>query len=1042
VTDYRNNFHKEYQKLNPAQKQAVDTIEGPVMVVAGAGTGKTQTIALRIANILSKTDTPPSSILCLTFKDNASFNMRKRLLEIIGPTAYSVSIHTFHSFCNMVISTNPDLFPQTNLRSIEEIDKIEIIGNIIENLPVTSPLKPTGEPLYYLSTCISSIQTLKREGFSPKSFLNLLNQQQIFIDNLKPLYDQLKSLRGSISFETEFLTLFQKILENPHTPANFKSLFSSKYRLFQDGFYTTGKAKNPATNFKNDILSVFDQIKNNLAKQFELQKVYKTYQHQLKKLSFYDFDDMINFVTSKFSKNPEFLKQYQEQILYILVDEFQDSNNSQIKLLDQLSSYFDNPNLFVVGDDDQSIFRFQGASVENIINFNKKYSPQVFVLVNNYRSHQLILDSARQVISQNQLQLVKHIKNIDKNLLSQVDFDPDPINLYSAQTPTHQAVLVVDKIKALIASGTLPSNIAILYRQHQDADLVEKLLLNSQIKFNRHKQNSLNENSINYFIRILKAVANPSDNFAIFSFLCLPFLGISSTTLLKINYKTKKLKISLLDYLHSPHLKSKKIKKYLSILADCYREVENMPLDRLFVYIADQFSYLSYLNSLTNNYPSISQFYNLFAYLKSYQQTHPKAHLDDFTKRLGLLLANNLSIPQTFVPSDDSAISLMTVHSAKGLEFEHVFIINCTDGLWGNSRARNTLPLPLGIISTNLDNDQNEEDRRLFYVALTRAKKQIYLFYPQTKDNGKNISPCQFIFEINPKNIDSNTVCRPVNSADLVNLLTPSANYFLANQNQELIENYLKTSYKFNITHLNSYLACPYCYFYKTILKIPSVKSSKASLGTAVHTTLSYLHQNPKSTLKKLTEVLELSLKQENLAEKDYLDMFALGLDILKKYLVDHPDLRGVYKLEQNFSSNNLFFEGIPITGKIDKIEILPTTTDGKKNIIVTDFKTGKFNYTKIATKFDHTGGDYFRQILFYKLLLDLSPKLNYHFLQGQIEFVEPDPKNDKFTRVINFSDQDMDNLKSLIKDTYQNIIDLKFPINPDCKNRDHLHQL
>ncbi len=1042
MPDYKQIFKSEYQKLNPAQKQAVDTTDGPVMVVAGAGTGKTQTIALRIANILDKTDTPPSSILCLTFTDNAAFNMRKRLIEIIGPTAYSVQIHTFHSFCNMVISTNPDLFPQTNLRSIEEIDKIEIIGEIIDKLPHTSPLKPTGEPLYYLSSCISSIQTLKREGFSPKSLLNLLNQQQIFIDNLSPLYNQLKNLRSSKSFETEFLTIFQKILENPHTPTSFKTLFSGKYRLFQDGFYAVGKAKNPAINFKNDLLSVFDQIKNNLAKQFELQKVYKSYQRQLKRLSLYDFDDMINFVTSKFSKNPEFLKQYQEQILYILVDEFQDSNNSQIKLLDQLSAYFDNPNLFVVGDDDQSIFRFQGASVENIINFSKKYSPKVFVLVNNYRSHQLILDSARQVISQNQLQLVKHIKNIDKNLVSKVDFDADPINLYLAQTPTHQAVLVVDKIKDLIASGVLPQNIAILYRQHQDADLTEKLLLNSQIKFSRHKQNSLNENSINYFIRILKAVANPSDNFAFFSFLCLPFLKISSSVLLKINYKTKKLKIGLLDYLHSSHLKSRKIKKYLSILADCFTQVENMPLDRLFVYIADQFSYLSYLNSLTNNYLSISQFYNLFAYLKSYQQTHPKASLDDFTKRLDLLLTNNLSIPQTFVPSDDSAINLMTVHSAKGLEFEHVFIINCIDGLWGNSRARYSLSLPLGIVSNNLDNDPNEEDRRLFYVALTRAKKQIYLFYPQTKDNGKNISPCQFIFEIDSKNIDSNTEVRPVSSSDLVNLLTLPTNYFLTDQNQDLIENYLKTSYKFNITHLNSYLACPYCFFYKTILKIPSVKSNKASLGTAIHTTLSYLHQNPKSTLKKLSQVLEFSLKQENLIEKDHTEMFALGLDILKKYLVDHPHLFGIYKLEQNFSEHKLFFEGIPITGKIDKIEVLKTNTHGKKDIIVTDFKTGKFNYTKIATKFDHTGGDYFRQILFYKLLIELSPKLNYHFKQGQIEFVEPDPKNDKFTRVINFSDQDMENLKSLIKDTYQNIIDLKFPINPDCKNRDHLHQL
>ena len=1042
MIDYQNNFLKEYQKLNPAQRQAVDAIEGPVMVIAGAGTGKTQTIALRIANILAKTDTPPSSILCLTFTDNASFNMRKRLLEIIGPTAYSVQIHTFHSFCHLVINTHPDLFPQTSLSAIEEVDKIEIITDIIEALPHTSPLKPSGEPLFYLSSVSSAIQHLKREGFSPKKLQKLLLSQQNFINHTSKYYQAIKSLRSGKSLASELLFHFSALVKSKYTPLRIKKLLTQKYQYYQKGVYDIGKAKNPAINFKNDLLSVFDNIRKYLPRQLDLQKIYQAYQRQIRAKSVYDFDDMINFVVNKFTKDNQLLQSYQQQILYILVDEFQDSNNSQIELLDLLSSYFDKPNLFVVGDDDQSIFRFQGASVENIIKFNYHYSPQTIVLTNNYRSHQLILDSARQVISHNQSQLVKQIKDVDKNLISQVDYDPDPINLFSAQNPAHQATLIIQKIKQLLSQGIRPEDIAIIYRNHKDADPVEKLLSASQIKFTRRGQNILDLDYINYFIRLLRVVANPQDNMTVFSFLCLPFLAIPSSTLLKINYKIFHQKISLLDYLHSPKLKSKSIEKHLSHLADCVVQCQNLPLDRIFVYIANKFHYLSYLNRQANNFQSLSQFYNLFNYLKSYLQANPQAGLFDFITRLDLLNQHSLGLSQTLQSPTDQSISLMTVHSAKGLEFGHVFIINCLDGIWGNGRQKDNLPLPLGIVQTSLDLDKNEEDRRLFYVALTRAQKQIYIYYPQTKDSGKNATPSQFIFEIDPKNIDSNTDNQPLTSAHLLDLLTSTNSYFFTADNHSLIDHYLTTSYRFNITHLNSYLACPYCFFYKTIIKIPSVKSSKASLGTAIHTTLSYLYQNPKATLKKLTEILEFNLRQENLIEKDYTDMFGLGLDILKKYLIDHPHLTGVYQMEKNFTPYQLNFAGIPLTGKIDKIEILSSKTNGKSDIVVTDFKTGKYKPEKLAHKFDGSGGDYFRQILFYKLLIDLCPQLNLNFTFGQIEFVEPDIHNQQMVRNVDFTNQDLDSLKSLIKTTYQNILAQKFPINPACQNRDHLHQL
>ena len=1039
MVNYQKKFLKEYQKLNPDQKQAVDTIDGPVMVIAGAGTGKTQTIALRIANILAKTDTPASAILCLTFTDNASFNMRSRLLGIIGPAAYQVRIHTFHSFCHQIISTNPDIFNSLDLRHIEEIEKIEIISNIVSKLAYDSPLKPLGDPVYYVREIISVIQTLKREGFGPKNLKKLLDDQQNFISQTNNLYLALKKLRPSKSLEEDILQILTQILKNPATPPYLKSIFSQKYSQYQQGSYDIGKAKNPAINFKNDILSTIEDIEKNLPKQVELLSVFKKYQQKLAKNHLFDFDDMINFVTDKFGQDKNFLRSFQAQVHYILVDEFQDSNNSQIKLINQLASFFSKPNLFVVGDDDQSIFRFQGASVENILNFYHQYSPQIFILKNNYRSHQLILDSAQSVISHNQSQLVKHVKSVDKNLCSNVNYDPDPINLFEFQNSLDEASSVVNTVKNLLNRGVEANQIAILYRQHQDSLLVEKLLSQENISYTKAKSNLLTTPHINYFLRTITAIVDPSST-NLYSFLCIPFLKINSLSLLKTLKTIHKHKHSLTDFLFSKKSKNKKINHNLKLIADCQKLTPNLPLDKLFIAISDQFSYLNYLSKLPNSYQALSDFYNLFTYLKNFLSTRPKAQLSDFISRINLLIDHNLDIPQSFSPNAPLGINLITAHGAKGLEFDHVFIINCLDGKWGNSQKRSIIKLPLGILSSDFLDNQQEEERRLFYVALTRAKKQIYLSFPTTRDNGRLQNPSQFIFEIDPKNIDKSTT-QSSDKAGLIAILSTNPLLLDSNQNQQFILDYLKNNYKFNISHLNSYLNCPFCFFYKSIIRIPLLKSPKASLGTAVHQTLSEYYNKPIISLDSLLSFFKICLIKEQLDKPDHLDMLSLGLDIIKDYYSKYPSPKGQFRLDLNFSNRQIFLANIPLTGKIDKLELLSSRTGGKQDVIVTDFKTGRFDYNKTRPNFDAKGGDYFRQILFYKLLLDLDPGSPYHFKSGQIEYVEP-PASTKFPiKKIDFSPADVDQLKKLIKDTYQNILDLKFPINPDCKNRDNLHQ-
>src|SRR3989339_480958 len=335
------NFQIAYQNLNPAQKQAVNLIEGSVMVIAGPGTGKTQVLALRVANILEKTHVNPSNILALTFTESGAMAMKKRLAEIIGHSAYFVPIYTFHAFCNQIIKEYPEKFIELRYSSSEEngewnfnemeaisqLEKFEILEKIIDKLALEQ-LRPIKAPYFYIQTILKSIQSIKREGINAESFEQILMEE-----------------RKALELEPKF---------------NEK----------------TGKE-----------LLFYKQKEKNLNKNFELLEIFKSYQNELGKRSKFDFDDMILFVIKKLETDSELLLMLQERFQYILVDEYQDTNNSQNKFVTLLMNYFENPNLFVVGDDDQSIYRFQGANMENFLYINDLYKNIKFVVLKeNYRS--------------------------------------------------------------------------------------------------------------------------------------------------------------------------------------------------------------------------------------------------------------------------------------------------------------------------------------------------------------------------------------------------------------------------------------------------------------------------------------------------------------------------------------------------------------------------------------------------------------------------------------------------------------------------------
>ena len=406
LTTYQN----EYTKLNPAQKEAVDTIEGPVMVIAGPGTGKTQILAIRIGKILLETDTLPQNILCMTYTDSGAVAMRKRLLKIIGPDAYKVNIHTYHSFCNQVIQDNLSYFEKNTLEPISDLESIALLRELIDQFPKNHPLKRYRSDVYFETKNLRQLfSSMKREGWSTDLILDAINT---YLNDL---------------------------------PTRDVYIYKRK-----TGQFNAGDLKMELLNAEKDMMAKLEAA----VKEFE--KFRKMMQDHKR----YDFDDMINWVIDVFKNNPQILAQYQEQFQYVLVDEYQDTSGTQNTLVEMLISYWEEPNIFVVGDDDQSIFRFQGANVENMLVFMKKFQNiKTIMLTENYRSTQPILDISKTLIDKNNERLISHVPGLNKTLVTGKETLKNSTHLpviKAWRNAREEMIGITHEIETLVHSGVEP----------------------------------------------------------------------------------------------------------------------------------------------------------------------------------------------------------------------------------------------------------------------------------------------------------------------------------------------------------------------------------------------------------------------------------------------------------------------------------------------------------------------------------------------------------------------------------------------------------
>jgi len=981
-------FDKYYHQLNSAQRNAVDQIEGPVMVIAGPGTGKTQVLTLRIANILLKTQTNPENILALTFTETGVAAMRQRLVEIIGPTAYRVSIYTFHGFANSIIQTHPDVFDHLiGAEPITELEQIQILESIFTKKSFKY-IKPFGDPFFYLKSALSAISDLKKENIAPDQFAQVINQQ---------------------------LTDFQNI---------------------DDLYYDKGR-------YLGRMRGKYTKIQKDINKNIELATVYQLYQKQLRHQKLYDYDDMLVELISGLESKPDFLLELQEQYQYFLVDEHQDTNRAQNKIIEALASFYDSPNLFVVGDEKQAIYRFQGASLTNFLLLKTLYpQTKVITLTDNYRSTQTILDAAHNLISNSQLPDLD--LPLRHQLTSTTKSSPSPLRLATLADPYRQYHYLAHSIKAAISSGTDPSRIAILARTNKDLKDLMPALSNLGIPYILlAKQNILEDLTIAKLIALLRAVSTLEEE-PIFRALYLDVFHIHPLDIIHLRQLSKDQKLSTLDTLSKieVHLDSflhpDDLTDFYNHLISWNQLSHDQPLDIVFSTILHQSGILTLALNQTELTGSLAKLTTLYTQLRTKLDRDPKFSLPNFIIFIDLLEQHQLTInPDASISANRQAVQLMTAHGAKGLEFDHVYIINSHDTSWGNRWAGHAdFKLPYHQLQISLEQfdtiDQNADERRLFYVALTRARQTITITYSSSRIDGKSQVPSQFISEITDQLIE------PVDTTDFdswfqshpeviftASTQSSTRSDFLASLQSEITA--LFNQFGLSATALNNYLQCPWRYFFRSLVHIPEAKTNALIFGSAIHQTLH--HYLVSLRRKKLTdqELINFAsdyISHQPLSKIELKEMTTKLSAVIPAYYQQRiTNWNSDAKSELNITGVGLDPD-IKLTGKLD----LLLSADTPNHYHTIDFKTGKpKSRNDILGNTKASRGDYHRQLVFYQLLMDRYLGGKFIMVDGTIEFVQPRDNGRLVSETFTITDPEKQELESEIRRVAREIRELNF---------------
>lgn len=972
------------EKLNEAQRAAVTHDSGPLLIVAGAGTGKTTVLINRLAYLVIEKKINTEEILLLTFTEKAAGEMEERADKILPYGYTDLWINTFHGFSERILREfGLDIGLSASFKLLNETDQWVLIKKNLNRFNLEY-YRPLGNPTKFISELIKHFSRLKDENISPLEYLRYA--QTIESAQIKHGSDYPAVLKNKIS------SINKKTIKNVSVAVNAENLDALE-------------------------LSGDEELESKRAQ--ELAEAYQLYQQLLLENNYLDFGDLIVYTLKLFRERPNILNYYRQKFRYLMVDEFQDTNYAQYELVQLLAAPLNN--LVVVGDDDQAIYKFRGASLANILQFKDDYpDAREIILTENYRSRQEILDYAYRFIQHNNPNRLETKLKINKKLLACGEITKK-VNLNSVvrfldlANQEEEVAFVTREINALYQSGLGEvnwSDFAILIRANSTAEPYVKEL---------NRQNIPNQfmswRGLYYKPLILDILAyfrlldNYHESSALFRVLNMEVFKVAHIDLININKLAGRKTWSLYEALKNidsiSEISAESIKnshKLMGLLTEHSRLASTSSPTRIFLRFIYDSGLLINLDHDRDSelFSYLNQFYQK---IKKFEEITPDLRLKDFLEAINLELEAGETGALKLDFSDSDVVKIMTVHGAKGLEFKYIFLVNIVDKKFPTISRTEKISIPDALVREAIEVSPDihlEEERRLFYVAITRAKDKLYLTGAKDYGGAREKKPSGFIKELGLVSESVSELILWEKNEFLRDLHYLNAREITAttdkNDNKMLVEKYPLPS-KFSFSQLAAFATCPLQYKMAFVLKIPVVLD-KASLifGRVMHNVLyNFLlptlseHQSVQGDLfqklnnlskarelifndktnqlnrERLSEIYEEFWQPDGYSSKEERDKYYLKGGVacqkfLNSYWAATP--RAILFLEKKFS-----FKIGPdiIKGTIDRVDQLE---DG--NLEVIDYKTGQ---SKSKLEFKDK-----RQLILYQLFLEefLGKKVSY----------------------------------------------------------------
>lgn len=1075
-------FDKVYQRLNAAQRQAVDAIDGPVLVIAGPGTGKTQLLSARVAHILRSTDTLPQNILCLTFTESGAANMRDRLTRFIGKAAYDVQIGTYHAFGGDLIRRYPDYFREARLeRPVDKLGMHTILQGTVEALDYRNPLKQTR---HHLGDLITTISEIKRGLLSADDLRNIAKSNLQFIKQASgPVGDifapHVKRLPTKLAIAEPLFTAvadtIRSFASDTFVRPPFQSLATLALEQLEKALADASEVgkTTPLTKWKDAWLIknaknqyVFDGALE-AARLHELGGVLTSYTGALEAQGLYDFDDMILRAIQALEQNDDLRYTLQERYQYILLDEFQDTNAAQLRLVELLTDNPANegrPNVLAVGDDDQAIYAFQGAQYSNMRDFFRLYQGVLVVpLTENYRSTAPILATAKAVSAQLTDTLSAAFPALTKNLTAQNhDLPATSLEHTSYTSEIAERAGVAERIKALIADGVSPSDIAVLAPKHRYLEPLVPYLADVPLRYER-RENILEAPIVRQLLTMSRLVVALHERQHAYAdslwpeVLSYPWWGFATSSIWQLSWKATDARKSWAELLLASDTFRPAALLFLSLAGQVETETLEVILDRLIgtdEVLTGETDTPHVRSPLRDSLVQSGDEASLYS--TTTELTVLRTHLQEHQTGQGntLMLRDLLQFVTDYETAKEkllntspysesaNAVQLMTVFKAKGLEFGHVFLLHCQDDVWGGSAKGNSnkLTLPDNLAPIRHVGATEDERLRIFFVALTRAKYGLHLSSHTSTYAGKRPPRLKYLDEVERADgtVQSNSIPAPYNvvqteDASVPPLAALESNWYTHHTTitptlRDLLQDRLQ-SYRLSPTHLTKFLdlehAGPRSFLLENLLRFPTAPSVDLAFGNAMHETLEWLQietnqhgQTP--TLEQAAAYATQRLELQPLTATQLAAQTIRSQHVLAAYLSDPAcAFRPGDRPEYNFRNEGVFAGDALLSGKIDLLQV----DNEHKTITVIDYKTGNLGNDPAKRH------RYELQLYCYKILLQGSRTFRgYTVNEGYLVFVEPNSEGEIKRHHVAFKDAEVERVRQLLQAMWRRVQSLDMP--------------